>query len=64
VEMAEAEVAEGRQEGKLNHWLLIFGAGWITFILSVYAPERVQAVFFIVGAALMFASVLALIKKW
>jgi len=64
VEMAKAEVAERQPEDKLNHWLLIFGAGWITFILSVYAPERVQAVFFIVGAALMFASVLALIKKW
>ncbi|MCS7386118.1 MAG: hypothetical protein NDF55_05210 [archaeon GB-1867-005] len=62
--MAESEVEERQAGAGLNYWLLIFGAGWITFILSIYVPERSQMAFFIVGAALMFASVLGLIKKW
>ncbi|GEM_PF-3340341 len=58
------EIEEKRDQGRRNQWLMIFGAGWITFVLSISVPESSRMPFLIVGAALMFFSVLAMIKKW
>ena len=59
------EVEEEEKDGKsINHWLLIFGAGWITFLLSIVVSGTSQIPFMLVGATLMFLSFFAMVKKW
>jgi len=54
-----------KENGKpINQWLLIFGAGWITFLLSITVSGYIQIPFMLVGAALMFLSFFAMVKKW
>lgn len=48
----------------INQWLLIFGAGWITFLLSIMVSGYIQIPFMLVGALLMFLSFIAMVKKW
>ncbi len=60
----EEEQEAIEEKSRFNQWLMIFGAGWITFLLSIYVPENSRLPFIIVGAALMFFSMLAMVRKW
>lgn len=58
------EEGDGENNKPINQWLLIFGAGWITFLLSITVSGYMQIPFLLVGAALMFLSFFAMVKKW